>query len=46
MTLIEGNRLAGFHRAVLNATDMPSGLYFVRLEAAENVATRKVMLIR
>jgi hypothetical protein len=45
-TLVEGNQQAGVHRTILNATDLPSGLYFIRLEAAEHVGTRKVMLIR
>ena len=37
---------AGYHRSSLNATDLPSGLYFVRLEAAGQMFTQKVMLIR
>jgi hypothetical protein len=46
MTLAEGSRQAGVHRTILNAADLPSGLYFIRLEAAEYLGTRKVMLIR
>jgi len=37
---------AGIHRATLNAKNMPSGLYFVRLNADNQTFTRKVMLIR
>jgi len=44
--LVEGNRQPGVHRTILNASDLPSGLYFVRLEAAEFTATRKIMLVR
>jgi len=46
MTKNEGNKQAGNHTLTLNVTDLPSGLYFVRLKAAEKVFTRKVMLIR
>ena len=45
-TLVSGNKQPGVHTATLTATDMPSGLYFVRLEASEHTLTRKVMLIR
>jgi hypothetical protein len=45
-TLVEGNRLAGVHRTTLNASELPSGLYFVRLETSDRVFTQKVMLIR
>jgi len=37
---------AAIHRATLNAKNMPSGLYFVRLNADNQTFTRKVMLIR
>ena len=45
-TLFEGTRQPGVHTAMLNAVNLPSGLYFVRLEASGKVFTRKVMLIR
>jgi len=45
-SLYEGYRQAGFHNVVLNAAYLPSGLYFVRLNASDQVFTRKVMLIR
>ena len=45
-TLFEGYRQAGFHSANLKATDLPSGLYFVRLKASDQLFTQKVMLIR
>ncbi len=45
-TLAEGNQQAGIHTTVLTADNLPSGLYFVRLDAARQVFTRKVMLIR
>jgi parallel beta-helix repeat protein/predicted outer membrane repeat protein len=45
-TLFKGQQTAGFHTINLNAGDLPSGLYFVRLNASGNVFTQKVMLIR
>jgi len=45
-TLFDGYRQAGIYTTNLYANDLPSGLYFVRLEASEKVATQKVMLIR
>ncbi len=45
-TLIEGNRQAGVHQTTFEAADLPSGLYFVRLEASGQVAMQKAMLIK
>ncbi|MCF7809898.1 T9SS type A sorting domain-containing protein [bacterium] len=45
-TLFEGYKQAGFHTANLSANDLPSGLYFIQLEASNQVFTQKVMLIR
>ncbi len=45
-TLYEGNRQAGFHSVNLNANDLSSGVYFVRLEASGQTISRKVLLIR
>ncbi|NQU04856.1 MAG: T9SS type A sorting domain-containing protein, partial [Calditrichaeota bacterium] len=45
-TLFEGYRQAGFHSVNMNASDLSSGLYFVRLEGSGFTATRKVILIR
>lgn len=46
ITLFEGYRQSGFYSTILDANDLPSGLYFVRLEAAGQQVTRKAMLIR
>ncbi len=46
ITLIDGFNHSGTHSVTLNASDLPTGLYFVRLEASGEVAARKVMLIR
>ena len=45
-TLFEGNKQPGVHTTTLFANDLPSGLYFVRLETSSNVMTRKVILVR
>ncbi|MDP8239937.1 MAG: T9SS type A sorting domain-containing protein, partial [Candidatus Hatepunaea meridiana] len=45
-TLFAGFRQAGFYTTNLTANNLPSGLYFVRLEAADQVFTQKVMLVR
>ncbi len=45
-TLFEGYKHHGIHTATLTAADLPSGLYFVRLETSGQLFTRKLMLIR
>lgn len=45
-TIVEGTMRAGVHKAVFNARRLPSGMYFVRLEASEKVLIGKVLLIR
>ncbi|NQU04972.1 MAG: T9SS type A sorting domain-containing protein [Calditrichaeota bacterium] len=45
-TLFEGNKQPGIHNTTLNANSMPSGLYFVKLKASNQVFTQKVMLIK
>ncbi len=46
VTLFAGYRQPGIHTIELNATNLPSGLYFVRLEGSGQMQSRKVMLIR
>ena len=45
-TLFEGYRQRGIYTTTLTATNLQSGLYFVRLNANDEVFTQKVMLIR
>ena len=45
-TLVEGQQRAGIYSTNLKADNLASGLYFVRLEGAGQVFTRKVMLVR
>jgi len=44
--LFDGFRQVGFYDVSLNAGNLQSGLYFVRLEATGEVLSRKVMLIK
>ena len=45
-TLFEGYRQAGIYTSNMNANDLPSGLYFVRLESSGQILSRKVLLLR
>ncbi len=45
-TLLNGDQTAGFHTIMWDADDAPSGIYFVKMEAGEFVATRKLTLLK
>ena len=45
-TLFEGYRQAGFHIANLNAGDLASGFYMIRLETPEQAFSRRVVLVK
>jgi len=45
-TLTNEERSAGNHRIAFDARDLPSGVYFVRMESGEFQATSKVVLMR
>ncbi len=45
-TLVDGRLQVGVHRVMLDAGDMASGLYFVKLEGAGQSFTRKLMLVK
>jgi plastocyanin len=45
-TLVDQNQPAGYHQALWDATDDPTGVYFYRIEAADFVATRKMLLAK
>jgi len=44
-TLVDGWRSAGTHELTFDASDLPSGMYFARLEAGEYVAVQKLILL-
>jgi len=45
-TLVSGRVQAGVHRVKLDAGDIASGLYFVKLEGVEQSFTQKLMLVK
>jgi hypothetical protein len=45
-TLVNGWRDAGQHQATWEASDVPSGVYLVRLEAGSMKATTKLLLVK
>ncbi|MDP2207278.1 MAG: T9SS type A sorting domain-containing protein [Bacteroidota bacterium] len=45
-TLYNGERKAGTYKTTWNASRLPSGIYFVRIQAASYVATKKVVLMK
>jgi len=45
-TLFEGNKQAGVHRTILSAANLPSGIYFVRLEDLNKSINSKITLIK
>ncbi|WP_397546356.1 T9SS type A sorting domain-containing protein [Rhodothermus marinus] len=46
MTVLEGHQAAGFHEVTLDAGRLSPGLYWYRLQSAEHVITRQLMLIK
>ena len=36
----------GFHKAVYNAAQLSSGVYFYRIQAGEFIQTRKMVLLK
>ena len=45
-TLVNGTQNAGSYRVTWNAAELPSGMYFYKLEAGNKVHLRKMMLIK
>jgi len=44
--LDEGNKVAGYYTVVWNASNIPSGTYFIRFTSSKYNATRKVSLVK
>jgi hypothetical protein len=42
----EGMREAGYHDVSVSAADLPSGIYFYRLQAGSFAETRKMVLLK
>jgi flagellar hook assembly protein FlgD len=45
-TLVSGRQAAGSHAVVWEAEDVPSGVYFYRIEAGEYSQTQKCVLLK
>jgi GH35 family endo-1,4-beta-xylanase len=45
-TIADGEQSAGFHVATWNGQNLPSGIYLCRIVAGENVASRKMLLMK
>ncbi|MBN2029647.1 T9SS type A sorting domain-containing protein [bacterium] len=45
-TLVNGSQDAGNHSVQFNASDLPSGVYYYRLETGMNQETRKLLLLK
>ena len=45
-TLVDGEKASGFYEVEFNAANLPSGIYFYRLVAANYVETRKMVLMK
>jgi len=46
MTLVNGIQSSGEHKVIFNGSDLPSGVYFYKLEAARQVLIKKMMLVK
>lgn len=46
VTLLDNEMSAGFHQIELNATDIPSGVYFFRLESGKSSSSIKMVLMK
>jgi len=46
ISLFEGYRQAGFYTNTLTAIDLSSGLYFIRLEASNQISCNKVVIVK
>jgi len=44
--LVNGSMSAGVHMIEFNAKNLPSGIYFYRIEAGENIHLRKMILMK
>jgi hypothetical protein len=45
-TLVNADKPAGYHEVNFNASNIPSGIYFYRLQAGDFVQTRKMILLK
>ena len=46
VTLVDGQKSAGSHTATFNGADLPSGIYFYRLQADDVSITKRLVLVK
>jgi hypothetical protein len=46
VTLVDEYKSAGSYEVLWNASEMPSGIYFYRLQSGEFIETKKMILIK
>jgi hypothetical protein len=44
--LVDGFTQAGFYEATFDASNLPSGIYLYKLQSANSVQTKKMMLLK
>jgi hypothetical protein len=44
--LVQGEQDAGFHEIRFDGTDLPSGVYFYRMQAGNFIETKKLLLVK
>ncbi len=44
--VITGEKSAGFHEVTFDASELPSGVYFYKLQSGNSVKTKKMLLLR
>jgi len=45
-TLLNENKEAGYYTIQFNASDLSSGVYFYRIQSADFVSTKKMVLLK
>lgn len=45
-TLVNGHQSPGMHNVTFDASRLPTGVYFYRLDAGTHVATRKMLMLK
>ncbi|MCX6641398.1 MAG: hypothetical protein NTW14_13115 [bacterium] len=46
MELVNGIREAGSHQVISDGTNLPSGIYFCRLQAGDYTGVQKMVLLK
>jgi len=46
MKFTEEHKAAGYHKVIFNASNLPSGIYFYRIQAGDYIETKKMILMK